>query len=87
MRVNEKLDDIMEKWRISNVYLSKMTGIDASTISRYRNNQRNIGEKSFAKIFDALIELEVNKKILKELKREYEVSRNKKIFEFGIIHS
>lgn len=87
MRINEKLNDILEKWRISNVYLSNMTGIDVSTISRYRNNQRNIGEKSFVKIYDALIELKVNKKILKELKREYESSRNKKIFEFGIIHS
>jgi len=69
----------MIKWRISNVLLSEITNIHVTTISRYRNNQRNIGKKSFHKIYEALIELEVSSKNLKEMKQEYENSRNKKV--------
>lgn len=79
MITNEIINLIMSKYRISNVLLSKITGIHVTTISRYRNNQRNIGKKSFNKIYNAFIELDVGNKNIKELKQKYENSRNKKI--------
>lgn len=79
MITNEILNIIMVKWRISNVLLSEITNIHVTTISRYRNNQRNIGKKSFDKIYDALIELEVSSNNIKELRQEYENSRYKKV--------
>ena len=79
MIANETLNIIMDKWRISNVLLSEITSIHTTTISRYRNNQRSIGKQSFDKIYDALIELKVSSKTMKEFKKEYENSRYKKI--------
>lgn len=79
MLSNNTLDVIMIKCRISNVLLSKITNIHVTTISRYRNNQRNIGKKSFYKIYDGLIQLEVNSNIIREFKKVYENSRYKKV--------
>lgn len=77
---NNHFDIIMHECRITNVLLSKITNINTSTISRYRNNQRNIGRKSFDKIYDALTELKVSSRTMKGLRKEYENSRNKKVF-------
>lgn len=79
MTTNETLNIIMAKHRISNVLLSDLTNIHVTTISRYRNNQRNIGKKSFDKIYNALAELGVSNMNVKELKRKYENSRTKKV--------
>jgi hypothetical protein len=76
---NDSFDIIMAKCRIDNVLLSKITKIHTSTISRYRNDERNIGKQSFYKIYDALIELKVSKRTMKELRQEYEDSWNKKV--------
>lgn len=79
MIANETLNIIMVKLRISNVLLSEITNIHVTTISRYRNNQRNIGKKNFDKIYQALIGLEVGSSNLKELRQAYEKSRFKKV--------
>ncbi|GEM_PF-4151023 len=79
MIANETLNSIMTEFRISNVLLSNITSIHTTTICRYRNKQRNIGQKNFYKIYNALTELKVNSKTMKELRREYENSRNKKV--------
>ncbi|MBU3190738.1 hypothetical protein K9O30_15055 [Clostridium bowmanii] len=79
MIANEVFDIIMNKNRISNVLLSKVTSIHTTTISRYRNDQRNFGKQNFNKIYDALIELKVSKKTMKELRMEYENPRVKKV--------
>ncbi len=79
MVANETLNIIMTKCRISNVLLSEITNINVSTICRYRKNQRNIGRKNFDKIHNALIELDVSSNNIKELRYEYENSRNKKV--------
>lgn len=76
---NKSFDIIMAEYRINNVLLSNITDIKTSTISRYRNNQRNIGKQSFYKIYDALIELKVRRRTMKELKKEYENKWYKKI--------
>lgn len=77
MIANDTLNLIMDKFRISNVLLSELTNIHVTTICRYRNKQRNIGKKSINKIYDALTELEVNNKIIKELRQSYENPRYK----------
>ena len=69
---NGSFNIIMADCRINNVLLSHITNIKTSTISRYRNDQRNIGKQSFYKIYDALIELKVSRRTMKELKKEYE---------------
>lgn len=79
MILNDILNLIMANYRISNVLLSKFTDIHVTTISRYRNNQRNISKKNFDKICSAFIELKVSVKSIKELKQKYENSRNKKV--------
>ena len=79
MKVNELLDAIMVNWRINNVLLSKLTNIHITTLSRYRNKQRNIGKRSFVKIYDALEKLDISSNTLEELKVEYENSRYKKV--------
>lgn len=76
---NKSFDIIMAEYRINNVLLSNITDVKTSTISRYRNNQRNIGKQSFYKIYDALIELKVSRRTMKELKKEYENKWYKKI--------
>lgn len=79
MLANDTLNLIMIKWRISNVLLSEIANIHVTTICRYRNNQRNIGKKSFDKIYDALIQLKVNINTIKEFRQNYENSRYKKV--------
>lgn len=79
MKINHILDLILHDLRIPNVLLSKITSIHTTTISMYRNNHRNIGKQSFEKIYEALTELNVPKKNMKELRMQYENSRIKKI--------
>ena len=79
MITNDLLNLILKEFRINDVLLSEMTNIHTSTISRYRNNKRNIGKKSFEKIYDTLIELNVSIKTMKELRKEYENSRLEKV--------
>lgn len=79
MNVNETLDFIMTQYRINSVLLSELTKLHPATISRYRNGQRNIGKKSFCKIHEAFIQLDVNIKTIKEFGEVYENSRHKKV--------
>ncbi|MGH4121700.1 MAG: hypothetical protein ACREV6_01985 [Clostridium sp.] len=79
MIANEVFDLIMSKNRISNVLLSEITNIHTTTLCRYRNDQRNIGKLSFERIYNALIELKVSRRTMKELRHEYENSRVKKV--------
>ncbi len=79
MVANQILDMIMVNSRISNVLLSKITNIHPSSICRYRSDQRNMGNQSFEKICEALVELEVSKRTIKELRQEYENSGDKKV--------
>ena len=79
MITNEILNIILEEFRINGVLLSEKTHINPSTISRYRSNNRNIGKRNFVKIYNALIELKVNSKAMKELRNKYENSRFEKV--------
>lgn len=54
MPYGRKLKDILDEKGISQAELSRMTGIEPSNISYIVNNDRNVREKTLARICEAL---------------------------------